>query len=43
MQSKKVTYFPKDTTRTEQTVQKLISEWVGKVRNLMGDYIKILI
>lgn len=43
MQSEKVTYFPTDTTKTEQTMQKQISEWVGKVRNLMADYMKFII
>lgn len=43
MQSKKVIYFLIDTTKTEQTMQEQISEWVGKVRNLLVDYIKFLI
>lgn len=32
-----------DTIKREQTMPKQTSEWVGKVRKLMVDYIRLLI
>lgn len=43
MLSKKLNFIPFYTTKKEQTMQKQISEQVGKVRKLMVVYIKFLI